>query len=144
VLNFFKTNVMNNTNRTLLAFVGGALAGAAIGVLLAPDKGSALRGKIMDRAKDMTDDLAEAADEKYQEFISWKNRMRDKAEEGVENVKEHVNHMKDQAKEQVDRVKRTAEDQVDNAKRAAHRGVENGADGLKRNIQNTPPRSADL
>ena len=37
------------------AFLGGALAGAAIGILAAPDKGEDTRSKISDAVKDFCD-----------------------------------------------------------------------------------------
>ena len=35
----------------LLAFIGGAAVGAAVGILFAPEKGSATRAKIMENLK---------------------------------------------------------------------------------------------
>ncbi len=37
---------------TLLAFIGGALAGAAIALLYAPDKGENIRKKIKEKAQE--------------------------------------------------------------------------------------------
>ena len=37
---------------TLLAFIGGALAGAVVALLYAPDKGENIRRKIKERAED--------------------------------------------------------------------------------------------
>ncbi len=66
---------MNNSIKTMLAFMGGAAAGAVIGILLAPDKGSETRRKIVSRAKNIRDDMTDAAREKYDEFIDWKNNL---------------------------------------------------------------------
>ncbi len=43
----------NNTTKILLAIIAGAAAGIAIGVLLAPDKGSETRKKIKEKAEDL-------------------------------------------------------------------------------------------
>ena len=47
----------NNTGNTLLALLTGAVIGAGVGILFAPDKGSKTRGKIKDGYKDAQKDL---------------------------------------------------------------------------------------
>lgn len=64
---------MNNSGKTLLALLSGALAGAAAGLLLAPDKGTEVRRKITDKTKDLCKDFNE----------SW--------EIGVQKIKEYAN-----------------------------------------------------
>lgn len=85
----------NDTLKTVLAFAGGAIAGAAVGILLAPDKGSETRKRILTKAKDMGSDLSDAAMEKYDEFLEWKNSLMNEAEASVKKagsqVKEAVN-----------------------------------------------------
>lgn len=77
---------MNDSFKTMLAFIGGAAAGVAIGILLAPDKGSETRKKILSKAKDLGDDLSDAAMDKYDEFLSWKDSMLNNAEEKAKTV----------------------------------------------------------
>ncbi len=47
----------NNTGNTLIALLTGAIVGAGVGILFAPDKGSKTRGKIKDGYKDAEKDL---------------------------------------------------------------------------------------
>ena len=71
----------NNTGKVIGALVIGALVGAALGVLFAPDKGSKTRGKLMGGAKDLAEDLQK----KMREEIS---ALRGKAQE-LENLAEN-------------------------------------------------------
>ena len=87
---------MNDSMKTLLAFLAGAAAGAAVGILMAPDKGSETRRKIMTRAKDFGDDMTDAAKEKYDEFLKWKDSLINGAEE---TARETMNTAKNKASE---------------------------------------------
>ena len=49
-------------SKIFLALVGGAVAGAAIGVMLAPDSGANTRERIRDQAADWTDRIMDLAD----------------------------------------------------------------------------------
>jgi gas vesicle protein len=99
---------MNDSFKTLLAFFGGIAAGAALGILLAPDKGSETRKRILSRAKDLTDDLADAAKDKYNDLLEWKDSMVENAADGV---KKTVNNYADKANQYTDK----AENKVKNA-----------------------------
>ena len=48
-----------SAGKVLLGVMAGAAAGVAIGILIAPDKGSATRKKIMDMADDYAGNLEE-------------------------------------------------------------------------------------
>lgn len=67
------------TGKVLLALLGGAAAGLAIGILFAPAKGSETREKLMNGLGDLTGNLKEKADD-------FKSRVSD----NVNKVKEKV------------------------------------------------------
>ena len=57
----------NDTGKLIGAVLLGAAVGAALGILLAPDKGSETRKKFMKGFKDLTDDLKATFDESIKE-----------------------------------------------------------------------------
>lgn len=50
---------MNSTGKIILAIVGAAAAGAIIGMLVAPEKGSDLRKRVADTAGDWSNQLSQ-------------------------------------------------------------------------------------
>lgn len=50
---------MNSTGKVVLAIIGAAAAGAIIGMLVAPEKGSDLRRRITDTTGDWTSQLSQ-------------------------------------------------------------------------------------
>lgn len=46
-----------STNKVVLGVLGGVAAGALLGILFAPEKGSKTRRKILDKGNDYADDL---------------------------------------------------------------------------------------
>ena len=44
---------MNSTSKVLVSFLAGAAIGGALGILLAPDKGSETRRKIVETGSDI-------------------------------------------------------------------------------------------
>ena len=74
---------MNNTSKILTALGTGALAGAILGVLLAPDKGSELRRKINEQGKKIADDV-------QGKFRIGKEKFNNLKETIVHTVKEKV------------------------------------------------------
>jgi len=53
---------MKATSKLMIAMGVGALAGAVLGILFAPDKGSATREKISDTARDMAGSVKKVKD----------------------------------------------------------------------------------
>jgi len=75
---------MNDTNKILTAFIAGAVIGAALGLLFAPDKGSETRRKINEEGKKVMDDLSDKFMEGKENLDGLKNSI-------VETVKKTAN-----------------------------------------------------
>jgi gas vesicle protein len=82
---------LNGTGRLVGALVVGALAGAALGILFAPEKGSKTRSNILDGAKDLASDvkkkMTDEAAALRKKADDLENAVKDKVEEVYENVK---------------------------------------------------------
>jgi gas vesicle protein len=77
---------MTSNTKIILGLMAAAAAGAALGVLMAPEKGSDLRRKIKDTMDEWVDDLSELlaiGQEKMKESFA-------EAREGMEEVKDTV------------------------------------------------------
>ena len=75
-----------NTVKVVGALVVGVLAGAALGVLFAPQKGSKTRGKIAKGAKDMKDKLGEKIKDEVNSFRNKAYKMETLAEEEAQDL----------------------------------------------------------
>jgi gas vesicle protein len=56
-------------SKAVLAVLAGVAAGAALGMLFAPDKGSDTRKKISKKGEDLADALNEKIDDKFDELL---------------------------------------------------------------------------
>jgi gas vesicle protein len=74
---------MTSTSKVILGIAGAAVAGAVIGLLLAPEKGSDIRQKVKDAANDWACQLADLFAEGKSEF----NDMKDKASRKAKDLK---------------------------------------------------------
>ena len=88
---------MNSTGKVVLAIIGAAAAGAIIGMLVAPEKGSELRKKISDSAGDWTNQLSQllasgkaSLENLKQAAVSETDNLTGEAEERFNTVREKV------------------------------------------------------
>ncbi|MBC7845134.1 MAG: YtxH domain-containing protein [Flavobacterium sp.] len=89
-----------NSSKLLLGVLGGVAAGALMGVLFAPEKGSKTRKKIMNKAndgvdvlKDKFDSLLESMNEKYENIWHAKEELISEGEAKLNAVKRELKNM---------------------------------------------------
>lgn len=83
---------MSNTSNTLLGILTGAIAGAAIGILYAPDKGVNTRKKIADGAIDYKDTIVEKASEIKDSVMKAASEKKISLEDQVESIVSDVSY----------------------------------------------------
>ena len=81
----------NNASIKIIgALVLGAIAGAAIGVLFAPDKGSATRTKIIDGADNLAREFKSKMRSKANDLRQKADELENLAEEKLEDLKTDI------------------------------------------------------
>jgi len=72
---------MENTSKLLIALGAGIVAGAVLGVLFAPGKGSETRHRIADTGKKLTDKFRHNLKTEKEKMEEQLNRVNDEVEE---------------------------------------------------------------
>jgi gas vesicle protein len=85
---------MKDNTKILGALVLGAAAGAVLGLLFAPSKGSELRQQIKDNAEDIIDELAEKINEGKETLSGLKEKALSKADNLKSMVEDEVSNFK--------------------------------------------------
>lgn len=75
---------MNRTSKIITAFAAGAAAGAILGILFAPGKGSDTREKIKDKAKKLSGDLEDKLCKAEQKIKDLKEEIESAVKEKTE------------------------------------------------------------
>jgi len=92
---------LNGTVKLVGALVIGALAGTAIGILFAPERGSKTRSNIVDGAKDLASDIKKKMTNEAAALRQKAEDLENLAKEKVEEVLENGKHKtEDTAKNQ--------------------------------------------
>ncbi len=74
----------NNSGKILAAVAAGIAAGAVLGILFAPDKGSETRKKITDHGKKISDDIKDRLNKGKEKLSSLKDDIAQTVKEKVE------------------------------------------------------------
>jgi len=90
---------MSDNGKVLGALVLGAAAGAVLGLLFAPSKGSELRQKISDNAGDLIDELTDKIGEGKEMLAGLKEKAMSKADELKGKAEDELSNMKNKAKQ---------------------------------------------
>ncbi|WP_028295761.1 YtxH domain-containing protein [Olivibacter sitiensis] len=75
---------MNDNGKVVAALLAGLAAGAALGILFAPEKGADTRDKISDSLKDLSDAIKERTAEQVETLNDLKERV-------VSTIKSKIN-----------------------------------------------------
>lgn len=86
-----------SNSKVLLGILGAAAAGVVIGMLIAPEKGEDLRNNIKKTADNWMDEIAswagkgkEYLEDAQERALAGTDELKDRAEEGVNGIKENL------------------------------------------------------
>lgn len=82
----------DGTGKVIGALIVGALAGAALGILFAPDKGSTTRSNLIGGAKDLANDLKNKMKEEAAALRKKAEELEDLAKEKFEDLTDSMKH----------------------------------------------------
>jgi gas vesicle protein len=74
---------MNDNTKVVVALLAGLAAGAALGILFAPDKGTETRDKLSESLNNLGDSIKETAANEIDKLVGLKDKV-------VENIKNKV------------------------------------------------------
>lgn len=83
---------MNNNSNTFLGILAGTVIGAALGILFAPDKGSATRKKITEQAETAKDNITESTLDLRDRVASTMASQRATLDTQLESIVSDVSH----------------------------------------------------
>lgn len=88
---------MNDNSKVVIALLAGLAAGAALGLLFAPEKGSDTRDKLSQSLKDFGDSIRDKAAEEIDNLTSLKDKV-------VDSIKSKLSDVEDEYSQDVKNV----------------------------------------
>jgi len=79
---------MNDNTKVVVALLAGLAAGAALGILFAPDKGNETRDKLSESLKNLGDSIKETAAAEIDNLIEMKDKIVDNIKSKVKGAEE--------------------------------------------------------
>lgn len=83
---------MNNNSKVIVALLAGLAAGAALGILFAPEKGDETRDKLSESLKGLTDSIKETAGRELDNLLGLKDRLVNKVKGEEEEYQDDLEH----------------------------------------------------
>jgi gas vesicle protein len=79
---------MNDNTKVVVALLAGLAAGAALGILFAPDKGEETRDKLSESLKNLGDSIKETAAAEIDNLVGFKDKVVDNIKSKIKGAEE--------------------------------------------------------
>jgi len=79
---------MNDNTKVVVALLAGLAAGAALGILFAPDKGDETRDKLSESLKNLGDSIKETAATEIDNLVGFKDKIVDTIKTKIKGAEE--------------------------------------------------------